>query len=354
MAGSSDRSEKPTSRRRRKAQEEGRVPRSRELSSATGFLAAILFFGYFSVEALDAMKDAIPTLWSRFLLGDITPTRLKEISLEVGWIFFKLTGPVVLLVAAASVAGVVGLGGFVMSTEPLKLKIEKLNPAQNVKKIFSKTGWVNLAKSLAFSVVIIYIFVQLIRERMPDLQVMVVMDLNTLMATAGDITYTALFRIAILLGVIAVGDILFQQYSFEEGLKMTKQEVRDDMKDTEGNPQIKGRIRRMQIQMARRRMMAAVKEADVVVTNPTHFAVALKFDLATMAAPLVVAKGQDYLALKIREIAQQSRVPLVENPELARALYKSAEVGEEVPVNLYRAVAQILAYVYKPKKKVYR
>lgn len=354
MAATGERSEKPTPRRRRKARKEGRVPRSRELASATAFVAAVIFFGFFASESLEAMKETIPYLWKRFLLADITPTRMKEITLEAGWLFFRLTGPIVGLVAVASLAGVVSFGGLVLSGEQLKLKTDKLNPIQNAKKIFSKSGIINLVKAVALSVVILFIFVHLLRERLPDLQVMVVMDLRSLLATAGDIVFAAVFRVSVFLGIVAVGDILFQRYHFEEGLKMSKQEVRDDMKDTEGNPQIKARIRRMQYQMARRRMMAAVKEADVVVTNPTHFAVALQFDMKTMAAPQVVAKGQDFLALRIREVARHHKIPLVENPELARALYKTVEIGDEVPVQLYRAVAQILAYVYKLKQKMYR
>ncbi len=354
MSGQGERTEKPTSRRRQKARRQGQIPRSRELASAAAFVAAVLFFGFSAPRALDAMKNLIPKLWERFLLVELTPAVVREMSIEVGWAFAVLVGPVVGLVALASVAGTVSFGGFVLSAEPLKLKVERLNPVDNFKKIFSRSGIVNLIKASALSAVIIYIFVEVIRARLPELQTMAAMDLRALLAASGDLVYTATFRVAVFLGVVAVFDVLFQRYNYEENLKMTKQEVKEDLKDTEGNPQIKGRIRRMQYQMARSRMMAAVKHADVVVTNPTHFAVALKFDLATMAAPQVVAKGQDRLALRIRELAAEHKVPLVENPELARALYKTTEVGDEVPVELYRAVAQILAYVYKLRKLQYR
>ncbi len=354
MSSQGERTEKPTSRRRQKARRQGQVPRSRELASAAAFAAAVLFFGFYAPQALDAMKNLIPFLWRRFLLAELTPAVVREMSFEVGWAFIVLVGPVVGLVALASVAGTVSFGGLVLSAEPLKLKVERLNPAENFKKIFSRNGIVNLIKAVALSAVIIYIFIQVIRDRLPALQTMAAMDMRSLLAASGDLVYTATFRVAVFLGVVAVFDVLFQRYSYEESLKMTKQEVKEDVKDTEGNPQIKARIRRMQYQMARNRMMAAVKDADVVVTNPTHFAVALKYDLAAMAAPQVVAKGQDRLALRIRELAAEHRVPLVENPELARALYKTVEVGGEVPVELYRAVAQILAYVYKLRKTQYR
>jgi flagellar biosynthetic protein FlhB len=183
---------------------------------------------------------------------------------------------------------------------------------------------------------------------------MVVMDMGSLLTTWSGLLFKVCIKVGVCLVVIAAGDYLFQRYQHEEDLKMTKQEVRDDLKDTEGQPLVKGRIRRLQRELATRRMMAAVETADVVVTNPTHFAVALKFDVLTMAAPLVVAKGQDFIAQRIKKIAREHNVPMVENVELARSLYRSVEIGQEVPVELYRAVAQILAQVYRLKGVSFR
>lgn len=354
MSAKGDRTEKPTARRLKKARKKGQVPRSRELSSAASFAAVILFLVFLGSRVVTGFESLIADFWRRFFLSNIDPATLNEIVAAVGWSLLVYAGPFLGLVLVVSVLATVSSGGLVVSSEALHIKFDRLNPANNVKKVLSKTGLVNLGKSLLLASVVIAIFWQVLQSHIGELQTMVVMDLRSLLIESGGMIKSASIQVAVLLAVVAVIDVFYQRYSHTENLKMTKQEVKDDYKETEGNPQIKGKIRRMQIQMARQRMMSAVREADVVVTNPTHFAVALKFDMAIMSAPQVVAKGQDYLALRIRAVAEENRVPIVEERELARALYRSAEIGEEVPVDLYRAVAQILAYVYKLKKTTWR
>jgi flagellar biosynthetic protein FlhB len=186
-----------------------------------------------------------------------------------------------------------------------------------------------------------------LRDYLGTFQTMLIMDVRTILTTAASALLSIGVRVAVFLSIVALADYLFQRYRHEEELKQTKQEVKEDMKDMEGQPLVKARIRRLQQEMTRQRMLTAVKTADVVVTNPTHYAVALKYEVQSMAAPQVVAKGQEYLAQKIKDLAQEAGIPMVEDVALARSLYKLVDVGDEVPAELYRAVAQILAYVFK-------
>jgi len=354
MADGSDKTEKPTSRKRRKARERGQIPRSRDLAFALTVTLFVIVLGYTSDTWMRQLEEPFYFFWSHKFSQDITATTVEATLIDMLWFILVSIGPWVILISAVSVGSLLVQGGFQIVSEPLKPSLGRMNPANNVKKIFSKNGLVQLLKSLILVSIIVYLAYGVVTGHMKDFSVMPGMGLPGILALWGTIAYEIGIRIALCLLVLGAADLAYQHYAFEEGLMMTKQEVRDEFKDTEGNPQIKGRIRKMQITMARRRMMAAIKEADVVVTNPTHFAVALKFDLDSMAAPQVVAKGQDFLAKRIREIAEEHKVPIVEDVQLARTLYKNVEIGEEIPVQHYRAVAQILAYVYKLKKKVFR
>ena len=350
MSDKSDRTHKATSRKRRKAREKGQIARSREVPFALTFLVLVLVLAFQGDWFIHQLEEPFRVFWSGGFGEEITTATVSRVFFRIAWLFLILAGPLLVLTFVLSVGGLVGQGGFVFTGEPLRPKVTKLNPAQNVKKIFSKNGIVQLVRSLALVLAILYLGYSVIRDHMGDFQLMPAMDLGSILSVWGAILYRVCIRVAILLAILAAGDFLFQRYQHEENLKMTKQELKDEHKDTEGNPTIKGRIRRLQFEMARRRMMAAVAEADVVITNPTHFAVALKFDMATMAAPEVVAKGCDHVAQRIKQVAEEHRVPMVEDVELARALYRTVEIGDEVPVQLYRAVAQILAYVFKLKK----
>ena len=350
MSDKSDRTHKATSRKRRKAREKGQIARSREVPFALTFLVLVLVMAFQGDWFIHQLEEPFRVFWSGGFGEEINTATVSRVFFRIAWLFLILAGPLLVLTFVLSVGGLVGQGGFVFTGEPLRPKVTKLNPAQNVKKIFSKNGIVQLVRSLTLVLAILYLGYSVIRDHMGDFQLMPAMDLGSILSVWGAILYQVCIRVAILLAILAAGDFLFQRYQHEENLKMTKQELKDEHKDTEGNPTIKGRIRRLQLEMARRRMMAAVAEADVVITNPTHFAVALKFDMATMAAPEVVAKGCDHVAQRIKQVAEEHRVPMVEDVELARALYRTVEIGDEVPVQLYRAVAQILAYVFKLKK----
>jgi flagellar biosynthetic protein FlhB len=348
-----DRTEKPTPKKRREARKKGQVPRSKEVASAATFLTTLMFLMAGGTYLLSEFQSLFQFFWGSFLFDEISHVTAQELASVTLWGVIRMAGPVMGLTFLVALGASLAQGGLVLASEPLKFNSDKVNPAKNLKKVFSKRGWVELAKSLGLISVVIYLAASVVWNYLELFQSMIVMDIRMIVTTWGSTVSSIGIRVGIFLGIVAVGDYLFQRYSHEEGLKQTKHEVKEDMKDTEGQPLVKARIRRLQREMARRRMLSAVKTADVVITNPTHFAVALKYELQEMPAPLVVAKGQDYMAQKIKEIASEEKVPLFEDVELARTLYKTVEVGDAIPTDLYKAVAQILAYVYKMKEETY-
>lgn len=346
-----DRSEKPTQKKRREAREKGQVPRSKEVTAALTFLILIIYLSFTQDFLARQMKDLFETFWRSFLTRDLTVQESHELILTVFWSVIKLAGFPLALTVTAILGGTFLQGGLVFSAEKLKFKVEKFNPAQNLKKVFSKRGVVELGKTLALVAILVYLTADVIWSRAGFLERMVVLDPRFILTSLVGIVIDVGWRVGLFLVVVALADYAFQWYRHEEELKQTKQEVKEDLKETEGNPLVKGRIRRLQRDMANKRMMAAVQDADVVVTNPTHYAVALKYSMEEMSAPQVVAKGAGFVARKIKELAEKHEVPMFENVALAQTLYKSVEVGQEVPANLYRAVAQILAHVYRIRKE---
>lgn len=344
-----NRTEKPTGRRIQKAREKGQVPRSREAASAAVFLGGLLVLMAFGETMLRLLETEMKQSLNLRLPAEMTisyvSTMFRDISFRCGII----VAPVMLAAVVLSVAANMMQGGLVFSAEPLGFKFEKLSPKNGIGRVFSKNGLMELGKNVVLLVMVSFICYQVVSEHLPLYPRMILMDVDRLLYWISLISYKIFIRVAVVLALVAVADFFFQKHRFLEQLKMTKQEVKEEFKDMEGDPIIKGRIRKVQREIARKRMMADVPTADVVITNPTHFAVALSYKVDSMDAPKVVAKGVGFLALKIKELAQQHNVPLVENRPLARALYKSVEIGESIPGDLYKAVAEILAYVYKAK-----
>jgi flagellar biosynthetic protein FlhB len=236
--------------------------------------------------------------------------------------------------------------GAVWSVEPLAPKASKIDPLEGAKRIFSKRSFVELAKSLAKIIIVGWAAFSVLDEEIGRLGQLMYQENVQIMRYLGETSFKVMTRSCYIIAILALLDYLYQRWEFEQNIKMTKQEVKEEFKQTEGDPLVKARIRSIQREMARRRMMEEVKKADVIITNPTHISVALRYDVATMTAPKVVAKGAEKLAFRIREVAQAHRVPLVENKGLAQNLYKSVDIGREIPSELYRAVAEVLAYVY--------
>jgi len=344
--------EEASSKRITDTEEKGNFAQSREISSSFILLASIIAF---SLAGKNATETVLKTWYSLF-------TQMGSINLDVHELFRLLKwnmhnflfiiGPILVIIMIAGVfANVVQTGGLRMSAHPLSLKWNKLSPLKGFGRIFSKTSLVELFKSLFKITIVTVIAYQTIKGHWDEVPILMGYGVGQTLFFMGEVMVEIMIKVLIVMIFLAALDFSFQKYTYLENLRMTKQEVRDERKDIEGNPQIKNRIRSVQLEMTRRRMMAAVPEADVVVTNPTHFSVAIKYDVENHVAPVVVAKGQNEIALRIREIAKENNVPLVEDKPLARTLYKTVDVGQLIPASLYKAVAEILAYVFKLKGK---
>lgn len=347
-----DRTESATPRRRHEARQEGQVARSVELNSAAVLLAALLIIRLCGPGIADRLRDTMIYSFTHFPKGDLTlgdaTSSLARILLEVGLAF----APVILGVAIVGFAASALQVGFVVSGKALQPKGERLNPLPGIGRMFSVRAGVECLKTIAKVIMVGWIVYSFIRDRYSDIASLAGGHYLTTCTAIGKLTWDLLLRAALAIFVIAALDYMFQRYQLEKQLRMTKQEVKDDLKRTEGDPLIRGRIRQKQRQISQKRMMQEVPKADVVVTNPTHFAVALKYDPEKGSAPIVIAKGQRLIAQKIKDIAIENDIPIVENVQLARALYASVEIGSEIPADLYQAVAEILAYVYRLSERV--
>lgn len=347
-----DRTERASEKRLQEAREKGEIPRSRDLSGALVVLAGVGVL----MSASQAMYAHARNLYAlglnyprEALFSDELPLRaLAAAAREV----IAMLAPVFAATLVATLAGPMLLGGLNFSSQALEPNFERLDPIAGMGRLFSLNGLVELGKSLLKLVFIGCALVLLLHHAEPAI-------LATGRGRVGDgiaqmlgLLGTAGLLFAVVLGVIGGIDALWQRFDYDRRHRMSKQEQKDEHKDTEGNPQLKGRIRQMQQQLARRRMMQELPKANVVVVNPTHFAVALQYDDRRMRAPRVIAKGVDVMAQQIRLVATAHRIPLVEAPPLARALYATTELGHEIPAALYVAVAQILAYVYQLKQAV--
>ena len=313
-------------------------------------LGMLLILYYFGSNVVQMLEEELAHQFRLNIPDELTvavvATMFRDIALRVGMLIVPIFAGIIVISVGCNVVQ----GGIVLFPEgAFKPKFEKLNPAKGVKKVFSKTGLMNLAKSLFLIIVISLISWQVISSHMSMYPRMVLMDVRQIFHWAMTISYSILIRTTLLMIVLAIADYAFQKYQHNKQLKMSKQEIKDEYKETEGDPTTKRRIRRIQLDTARKRMMADVPTADVVITNPTHYAAALSYKMESMDAPKVIAKGTDLLALRIKEIAKEHNIPIVEDKPLAQALYKTVKVGGYIPMDLYKAVAEILAYVFKAR-----
>lgn len=347
-----ERTEQPSEKRLREAREKGDLPRSRDLSGALVVLAGVCALLAGGDKAFMHAKR-IYTLGLEYpreaLFSDELPARVLHAAMSEAMALFA---PVAVATMLATLAGPVLLGGLSFSGQALEPKFDRLDPLKGLGRIFALRGLVELAKSFLKLFLIGGVLAMLLWHAQGHL-----LATGRGPVPAGIAQSLALLgRAALLFGAVLafIGgiDALYQRFDYNKRQRMTKQEVRDEMKESDGNPEMKSRIRQVQHQMARRRMMQELPQADVVVVNPTHFAVALKYDDGRMRAPRVIAKGVDVLAQQIRLVASGHRIPLVEAPPLARALYATTELGKEIPAALYVAVAQVLAYVFQLKQAV--
>jgi len=344
-----ERTEKATPRKISKAREEGQVARSTELNSVV-----IISFGFVTIYLLGPMIfDNIANMMRyAFTQGpniEVTTYSLKTIFTDRIMTYAAIVGPLVVILAVFATLINVSQTGFMISPKSLAFKPEKFNIAKGFKRLISKRSMVEMVRDIIKIVLIAIVSYQTISGWLPDLMMLGDNTVGNYVTTLGKLALILAIKISVVLLVIALFDFAFQRYDLATNLKMSKQEVREEMKDTEGNPQLKSRIKQVQREMARQRMMSEIPEADVVVTNPTHIAVAMKYDPDEMPAPLVVAKGQRLIAEKIKEVARAHNIPIVENKPLARSLFKLVDVGGYIPNTLYRAVAEVLAHIYRSK-----
>lgn len=350
-----EKTEPATDKKLKDAREEGKVAKSKELTAAFDlivlFLVLKIFISYVGGKLLgifsyiynrmpDFLAETQKSMSSVSVRNFINDILVQFLLIVLPFFVFGVA--ITLLVSIIQV-------GWKISTKPMAPKFDKFNPINGFKRMFSKDSFFELVKSILKIGIIAYVAYTSIKSHENDIFIMYELPLKQAVALIGDIIINTGLKISIVYLIVGVVDFAYNKHKFNEDMKMTKQEVKDEFKNTEGDPQIKGRQRRKMQEVSQKRMMQDVPKADVVITNPTHFAVAIKYDAETARAPIVLAKGEDYLAQKIKESAREHHIEIVENKPLARMLYANVDVGQEIPPELYQAVAEILAMVYHTK-----
>ena len=350
-----EKTEPATQKKLEDARKEGKVAKSKDLTEGVAlvvlFLLLKVFIGYVGERMIGLFDSTIGRMaefmdvnrggLSTVAISSMLMNAIIELLLII-WPFLVFGFAITFLVTIYQV-------GWKVSAKPMEPKLSKFNPINGFKRIFSKDSIFELVKSIAKVGIIVYITYTNIKDEANNLFILYEISLNQAVALIGEIILDVGLQIAIVFVVVGLVDYLYQRWKFADEMKMTKQEVKDEYKNTEGDPQIKGRIRQKMREASQRRMMQDVPKADVVITNPTHFAVAIKYDAEVSKAPIVVAKGEDFLAQKIKEVARENNVEIVENKPLARMLYHNVDIGAEIPPELYQSVAEVLAMVYHMK-----
>jgi flagellar biosynthetic protein FlhB len=345
--------EKPTPKRRVKAREEGSVAKSAELNSAVMLITASLMMTWMGANISSGLKEIMIRTFREMGTIEITT---DSISVYM-WMGMKalalMMGPFFLVLMVVALAVNIGQVGFKITTKAAAPKFSRLNPMNGIQRLFSMNSFMELGKSLLKLALVGSIVYFAISSQFGKIYMLTHVPFEALGATVGGLL-TRLFLLASLsLLIIGILDYIYNRYQFEKSLKMTKEEVKEEGKQAEGDQAVKGKIREIMFKNSFRRMMKKLPEADVVIANPIHLAVALKYDRKKSKAPIVVAKGARKVAERIKAIAREHDIPIVENPPLARALFKSVEIGQEIPLDLYKAVAEVLAYVYRLKRKFF-
>ncbi len=354
-----EKTEEATPKRLEKAKEEGQIARSRELATTFilmgGALGVWIFSGQLATRFGEVMRhnlsfDRRAILDERVLFAQLGDS-LFAVLVVLVWLLF-------IMFVLGILANIVQ-GGWLLSAKPLLPRMERLNPIEGLKRMFSLKALVELFKAVAKFLLVVIVAIAVLAAFQSSLLDIGKQDVRPAIAHAGSVILWSALALAAVTIIIAAVDVPFQQYEHRKKLRMTRQEVRDELKDTEGRPEVKSRIRQLQRELANSRMMAAVPEADVVITNPEHFSVALRYDTSASlsaggvsGAPVLVAKGSDMLALKIREIASFHDVPIVESPVLARAIFYTTELDSEIPEKLYLAIAQVLAFIHQVRARM--
>jgi flagellar biosynthetic protein FlhB len=347
---SQERTEQPTAKRLRDARRRGQIARSRELTmTVVMVIAAICAWvlgSWFVESAATLLKNGLSPDPVRIHDGNAALLTLAESGVSA----MTILAPLLLVLPAAAILGGSAIGGFAFSLESIQPKLSKLSPLSGFKRMFGAQGLMELVKAVAKAGIVSACAIGVVYSMIPGILALGVADIGAAMSATGGMVVTMFLVCSASLGLIALVDVPFQIWNHKKRLRMTRKEVLDELKDTEGRPEVKSRIRQLQQELAHRRMLEEVPNADVVVTNPTHYSVALKYDETRMNAPIVIAKGIDHMAARIREIADENKVPIFEAPILARSLYATTALSQEIDPRLYTAVAQLLTYIFQLRR----
>ena len=348
MADDEEKTEEPTSKKIEDAKKEGNVGKSTEVVGAAVLLFGSVYILFFSTFSLMEIKKLM--LYSYSFIGEEMDDNVYyTIVYSVGITLLKSLAPLFILVFILVLAGNWMQFGFI--SVPLKFDLQKLDPIKGLQNIFSFKKLLEALKLTAKLTIIVAIMFLLFSLTYKDILYMMNQDTNSTLKSIVDLSIYFILTILFIIIIFAIMDFYFTKFYYMKSLKMSKQEIKDEYKNMEGDPQVKGRIRRIQMQMAQKRMMSNVPSADVIITNPTHYAVALSYDNEKNKAPVVVAKGIDFIAIRIKEVARENDIPIIENPALARSLFEQIDLDREIPNDFYKAMAEIFSYVYELKRK---
>lgn len=344
--------EEATPKKKDEARKKGQIARSADLPGSLilifVFMSFIMMGNYFKTHIMMLFGN----LFEDWLLMDVTTGNIMSLFNDVAIEMLLILLPIFAVTVLVGVLGNVVQYGFLLTGDPLKMKLSKLNPINGFKQIFSAKTVVEFLKSVLKLLIVAVLVYMTISKEWNRILVLASLPIQQIFSFTAGLTIKLGIEIGVVLAVLALADFFYQRYEHNKSLRMSKQDIKDEYKKSEGDPIIKSRIRERQRKMAMQRMMQEVPKADVIITNPTHFAIALKYDATKMEAPRIIAKGMDHVALRIREIAKENGVVTMENKPLARALYERAEIGDVIPPDLFQAVAEVLAYVYKMKGRL--
>ncbi len=348
MADDLEKTEEPTPKKLEDARKEGNIAKSQEVSGfAVLLVGAVVLIFY--LKYVTVYLEKFFRYYSSFIGVELTKNIIFELAIKTAEYVFILLAPILIAVVLAAVIGNVSQFGFLFTTKPIMPKFDKINPIKGLKRLFGIKTMVEGIKTTLKTFIAFLVGFALFYHFLSEIPRLELMGFLDQIKWFEDKAVILIFSLLGVFFIFAMIDFVYQKYTYKKSMRMSKQEIKDEYKQTEGNPEIKAKIRQLQREMAKKRMMAEVPKADVVITNPTHYAVAVRYDKTKDEAPRVIAKGVDNLAIKIKEIAREHDIMIVENPPLARELYKSVEVDGIIPPKLYKAVAEVLAFVYRAK-----
>ena len=346
-----EKTEQATPKRLQEMREKGQVAKSREVPSAAILIASLLIFYFLGSAMIKDVMELMEWSFANSARFELQSGNFNWMLLELFRRGLKIVAPLFVALMAVGLLSNIAQVGFLFSTKAIAPKFSKLDPLKGFGRMVSKQALVELIKSLFKIAVVGCVTYFTVKDELDQIIPLMDKEIWSIMTYIGNVCFKILLRTCWVLIVLAVIDYVFQKWDYMQEAKMTKQEVKDEFKQREGDPLIKSRVRQAQREMAKRRMMEAVPKADVVITNPTHLAIALEYNTQNMSAPQLTAKGSRLMAERIKAIAQENNIPIVENKPLARALFKGVEIGQEIPTVFYKAVAEVLSYVYQLKNK---